>query len=80
MLEQTIPGQIYMDTEDGIIPIDTNPGINNWQSTTPIIPINPNEMVFNIDNEEISFKGKEIKRLRVMLDKFILDNYPEDLL
>ena len=40
----------------------------------------PNEMRYSVDGEDITFSGKEIKHLREMLNRYILENHPEDLL
>ena len=45
-------------------------------------PINfhPDSMIFAVDDEVIEFRGIEIKRLKQMLNSWIKENHPEDLL
>ena len=38
------------------------------------------EISFSIDGEPVTFKGREITRLKEMLTTYIKDNHPEDLL
>ena len=42
--------------------------------------LHPDEMSFSIDGEPVTFKGREIIRLKEMLTRFIKEEYPEDLL
>jgi len=50
---------------------------NTW---TTISASERDLLSFEIDGVEVKFKGKEIIRLKEMLEKFIRDEHPEDLL
>ncbi len=56
--------------------------INGTHTTTTMNPDSwlSDELKFNIDGENISFKGQELIRLREMLSDYIRENHPEDLL
>ncbi len=43
-------------------------------------PTKSDNLVFDIDGIEVKFEGREIIRLREMLDRYILENNPEDLI
>ena len=57
---------------------DTGPPGNYADGWTTITQ--PTSLSFDIDGEVVTFEGRQLLRLKEMLDGYIQENHPEDLL
>ena len=61
--------------------INTAPSLMGTTATWgDVVTGSRQSLQFDINGEIIKFEGMQIKRLKIMLDEFIQENYPEDLL